>query len=404
MPDSPASPVRVIIVSDGKRGHENQSRVIARMLGVEEPLLMHLRPQYKEGGWAELLLRLRLRTRGPQSLGRKAAGELVRTMLKPESPERFRELVEEIAASRSVGVGLVPTLDLGGEDGREQAPLLQETGHSPALHPEQLPVLQLFTISTGTPPATLNLVLARLLEARSIVSMTPSLLPLPLFSAALLPEHDLSPGFSMQSNTLVTPLALSMHDSAAAQLQASALAAEYGLDREQRFIGVALGGPSKNSRWSASNVQRWLDGILTHAHSSGSKVLVTNSRRTTAETNKWLQEKWQQKAFAAFINANSDPRNPLPAFYELCWQIHVSADSISMLSEAVQAGHRPVVHWTSPEGPRGKLRRFIDNLASGGDVFANARALPTESLRRKERINANYRKLQTQLLELLGLD
>ncbi|MCC7477606.1 mitochondrial fission ELM1 family protein [bacterium] len=386
MPDTPATAVRAIIVSDGKRGHENQSRVIARMLGVEEPLLMYLRPQYKDGGWTELLLRLRLRLSGPRSISRRAAGELVRTMLKPETPEAFRELAEEIAASAGAGIDL----PIAGQKARQDAPL-------------QAPLL-LFSISTGTPPATLNLVLARLLGARSIVSMTPSLLPLSLFSAAILPDHDLSPGFSMQPNTLVTPLALSMHDSAAAQLQASALASEYGLEREQRYIGIAIGGPSKNSQWNDSHVRRWLEDVRSAALASGSQLLVTNSRRTPAETSRWLAELAREKAFAAFIDAASDPRNPLPAFYELCWQMHVSADSISMLSEAVQAGHRPVVHWTSREGPKGKLRRFIDNLSSGGDVFANARSLPTDSLRRRERVNANYSKLRGQLLELLKLD
>lgn len=129
------SPLRAIIITDGKRGHENQSRVIARMLGISEPLRMLLRPQFKEGGWTELMLRLRLRLRGPQSFSRAAAGDLVRTMLKPEQPEAFRELVDEIAAARvagGVGADLVSARDLGPVDGPNMfGPYAEGTGAQP---------------------------------------------------------------------------------------------------------------------------------------------------------------------------------------------------------------------------------------------------------------------------------
>jgi mitochondrial fission protein ELM1 len=247
----------------------------------------------------------------------------------------------------------------------------------------------------------MNLVLTRLLYAQSIVNMTPSLLPLNYFDAAVLPDHDLAPNFELRPNTLVTPLALGYHDTAQAQFLAGTLAREYGFDPAGRYIGLALGGPSRHSPWTQSTVLHGLQLLLAAAQASGSQILATNSRRTPEWCTQWLEAQRKAGALAAFIDANKDSRNPLPALYELCWQLHISADSISMISEAVHAGHRPVLHATAPGGPRGKLRRFINNLASGGDVFSLGSALPAESLRRPERINAVYEKLRRQLRELL---
>jgi mitochondrial fission protein ELM1 len=352
------------------------------MLGVEEPLVMHLRPHCKDGGLAEFLLRMRLRRRGARVIKQQQAGEIVKTMLKPESADSFRDFVKEVAERR-----------VGAEHRSAQ---LDSPGR-PVLSPDNI-----FTISTGTPPATFNLVLARLLGARSITNMTPSLLPLRHFDAAVLPEHDLHSNFRMASNTLVTPLALGYHDELQAHFLAQQLAAEYGFEPAGRYVGLALGGPSKRSFWNPAFMLEWLEDLLEHSSASGSKLLATNSRRTPQWCTDWLKKQRASGRIAAFVDAFEDSRNPLPAFYELCWQIHVSADSISMISEAVQAGHRPVVHGTSWRGPGGKLRSFISTLSSGGDVFMNAAALPDESLRREDRINASYERLRQQLLELLG--
>src|SRR5688572_2210523 len=142
--------VKVVISSDGKRGHENQSRVLARMLGDTEPLVMRLRNP--EGGWGETLLRAAFAVRGRWRMPKRSAGERVRELMRPESPAAFRDFSTDIGK------------------------------HRDAYH--------IFTVSTGTPPATGNLLLSCLLDAEALCVMTPSLLPRRLFKLQIVPAHD----------------------------------------------------------------------------------------------------------------------------------------------------------------------------------------------------------------------
>ena len=194
---------RVVVISDGKRGHENQSRVIAMMLGDDNPLVMLLRPNVKEGGWQELLLRLKLRFGGRTRFSVGQAATLVKTYLQPQDNQAFRDF----------------------------SVVLKPGPNRP----------QMYTVSSGTPPATFNLVMAAMLGCKAIVNMRPSMLPLELFDLAILPEHDLR-NMQQPANVIGTPLALGHYDETAAQHLASRICAENNLDRDGKFFGVAIGG------------------------------------------------------------------------------------------------------------------------------------------------------------------
>jgi len=150
------------------------------MLGDLNPLMMQLRPSVKDGGFAEVMLRLRFAWFGNASLRQADAAGLVRSMLKPESGEEFRKFA---AAASAKGAG----------------------------HP------RIFTVSSGTPSATMSLLLARLLSAQAVVNMTPSLLPRRRFDLNIVPEHDLASRPAGSDNVVATPLALGYHDRAAAE-------------------------------------------------------------------------------------------------------------------------------------------------------------------------------------------
>lgn len=324
MPAGPA-PARVFIASDGKRGHENQSRVVARMLGDSEPLLLHLRP-----GVVELPLRLRLALLGRELDQDQAAG-LVQRMLQPESPVLFKEFAREFT-----------------------------TQHGQ---------MELFTVSTGTPPATLNLVLRSMLRARAVVNMTPSLLPRRYFELNIVPAHDLPPGRPVPANVLATPLALGFHDALAGEHLASRIRRENGLDPEGRYAGLAVGGPSKSVAWSDEHVMAQLTRLLGWAARNGARVLATTSRRTPRALAEYLEERSGPGGEVAYLlDAARDPLNPLPAFYETCQVMAVTADSFSMACEAVQAGHRPVLLETDDKVNRGKLARSLGTLRERGLV------------------------------------
>jgi mitochondrial fission protein ELM1 len=361
----PLHSVRVVIATDGKRGHENQSRVVARMLGDVHPLLMELRPFIRDGGFAEAVLRLRFALFGRESLSRPAAAGLVRSMLKPESADEFREFA---AQAGPAGPG----------------------------HP------RIFTVSTGTPPATMNLLLARLLGAQAVVNMTPSLLPRRHFDLNIVPEHDLAGRPAGTAPVLATPLALGYHDVSAAQFQAQQLRREQGLDIAGRYLGLAIGGPSAAVQWDNDLVLEGITLFQAAAEGSGSRLLVTTSRRTPAALLSALRGRLLDRPSTAyFLDASQSPLNPLPAFYEICAGIAVTADSFSMASEALHAGHGPLLLPCSALPHRRRMQRAFDllrelGLSIAGDTPAAIAAFAAAPPERGEP-NAIYEALAEQV-------
>ena len=362
---------RTVIVSDGKRGHENQSRVIARMLGDENPIIMYLRDRVRDGGPAELLLRLRLAWFGPQSVRRNQAVELVKKLLKPESAEELRNLAHEIR---------------------------QQAGD-----------LRIFTVSTGTPPATLNLVMARMLMARAVVNMTPSLLPLRRFDLCVLPAHDLGDK-TPEANVVVSPLALGYHDRVAAMHAAGRMIDDYDLMKSGPFWGVAIGGPSKACPWNGDRVLDELAVLHGLARGEDKRLLVTTSRRTPGHCLAWLKKHYfGSEQVAYFLNAAEDPYNPLPAIYELAETMFVTGDSFSMVSEAIHAGLHPVVLRVRVGDAPGKLGRALGMLAEqglahlgGGDEEDLAARIPKPPEKRQAE-NGHYRELRAAVRNRFGL-
>jgi mitochondrial fission protein ELM1 len=366
--EQPALPVRVVIASDAKRGHENQSRVLARLLGDTEPLVLHLRPHNDE-----LSLRLRFALFGREALSQLRAADIVRSCLQPERPEVFRAFAHDYRQAQ----------------GR----------------------LRLFCVSTGTPPATFNLVLARMLHAQSVVNMTPSLLPRRLFDLNIVPEHDVARLRKRPANVLTTTLALGYHDALAAQALAARLTREHELDPAGKYAALCIGGPTPDIPYPDGWCEAQLGQLLAAAQQLGLRLLITTSRRTPArDTAAIIAVIRDHPQVAYFLDAHADPLNPLPAFYELARCVAITADSFSMVSEAIHAGHRPIV-LTPPAAKRGaKVMRSLRRLqqktllavsqAAPPDVVAQQIAqLPPRGIP-----NAMYEQLHSAVCERLGLD
>lgn len=368
MMEQTALPVRVVIASDAKRGHENQSRVVARLLGDAEPLVLHLRPRIEE-----LPLRLRLALLGREALSTLRAADIVRRCLQPERPEVFRAFAHDYR---------------------------QAAGR-----------LRLFCVSTGTPPATFNLVLARMLGAQSLVNMSPSLLPRRRFDLNIVPEHDVAGLRRLPANIITTTLALGYHDTAAAQALAARLAREQGLEAAGGYLALCIGGPTHNVPFPDGWVEAQLHLLLDAAHQLGLRLLITTSRRTPArDTAAIATLVGNNPQVAYFLDAHADPLNPLPAFYELARAIIITADSYSMVSEAIHAGHSPVVLVPQQARPRAKNMRSykllehksllaLSQAGVAADAMQQLRQLPPRSAP-----NAMYEQLRLAVRERLGLD
>lgn len=204
--------------------------------------------------------------------------------------------------------------------------------------------LRIFTVSTGTTVATANLVLARMLSADPVVCMTPSLLPRKLFKLNLVPPHDVKDRDHVPDNVIVTPTALSYHDELSSFDMANELARQNNLNPEFEYLAVAIGGPSNSAPWREETVIDGLKEILKTAEVHDQKLLVSTSRRTPDWCRNWLIANYVgNPAVAYFLDASKSEENPLPGFFVLADGVVVTCDSFSMVGEAVNSGHRPIV-------------------------------------------------------------
>lgn len=359
--------MRCVIVSDGKKGHVNQSVALAELL--ELPCLLvsmkHL------PGWYEPLSRLFSHVLSPRSYPAPWRRRVLALCFKPASVEQAKREVP----------GLV--------------------------------------ISAGTTAAVPALVLARELGVRSLHILRPSLMPARCFDALVLPLHDVPK--RQPSNAVSLPLALGPTSGGALEESQTGLARRLG-ERAAKLqtcpqLAVLIGGDSLHHHIDPSGVLKYVRNLATFAAGRGAGILLTTSRRTPAELEEGLQRLAgeQPGVFTLCVWGRTDAYNPVPAFLEAASAVLVTADSISMISECILAGHRPLVFPVEAISAAAKLERFLGYVYERGfaerirpDAFATGAwesALSVGRRPRGEVYNAiGLPRLATELRRRLGID
>ncbi|NLL83641.1 MAG: hypothetical protein GX230_05295 [Lentisphaerae bacterium] len=136
---------------------------------------------------------------------------------------------------------------------------------------------------------------------------------------------------------------------------------------ERAAVGVVIGGPSAFADMSAEFMRAHLDRIF--AATEGLERWVTTSRRTPAEVEALVDS----YSFDYKLIFSRDNFNPIPAFVSLCDTLFVTADSTSMISEAVTYGAAKVEVIMNLHKAASKFARLISNLESSGalHIFEN---------------------------------
>jgi hypothetical protein len=158
-----------------------------------------------------------------------------------------------------------------------------------------------------------------------------------------------TPQYRLPAAPNVLHIALPLHDVTAARLQSEASRWAQRLHHlPPPYTAVLVGGSSGPYVFTPAAAERLGRAVTELARASGGSLLVTTSARTGKAAAAALEatiaaphlfHRWQKAA----------PDNPFHAFLGLAERIVVTADSISMLSEAVAAG-KPVLLFDIEEG------------------------------------------------------
>jgi mitochondrial fission protein ELM1 len=322
----------VVILSDGIRGHLNQSRGVAawlskrtdaEILELEVPDLKGIRRRKARGAAFKLLEGNRRRARD------------------------WLALAEGENALRTLGKWLLERNIRAGD------------------------TTSLILLSAGTMASFYNIAIGYIWRCTCITIMTPGVIGTAPFDFAIVPEHDCPKDVSNVLTTVGAPNLIVREE---LSLVGESLLREFPPTRERRW-GILIGGDDKNYRISAEWIYKQIGRIFHEAERISVDLYIATSRRTSPAAEYALRRIAANSSSVRFLLiASSDPLNPVPAMLGACDEIFVTDDSVNMVSEAVTAGHRAVLLRTERVGAiKRNMQRATSLLVSAG--FLPRRAL-----------------------------
>jgi len=306
---------RVLILTDGKAGHENQSKAFARALGCDF--------------------------------------DLVEIHFKSAFHKAISYLFDHLGIYT---LSLFPPFDT-----RHPTPDIQNTNYAAVL-------------GTGSGTFYAAKSLARKLGVKCGVVLYPRGYRIATFDCVLAPAFDRP---APAPNVIPIPVNLVASDEAFYAAGTEAFRARY-TPSEKPAVAVIVGGPNKCSTMSADWMRTQLEQIFAQykpypttkppnhptTKPPNYELWVTTSRRTPPDVEAVVDS----FPFDYKLLYSKDHFNPIPAFVKLARTLYVTAESTGMISESCTFGTAEVrVLDNLNPGPH-KFRRFVDDLVRGGYV------------------------------------
>ena len=299
---------KAIVLTDGKAGHENQSKAFARALGLDFQLV----------------------------------------------PVKFKSPFHKMLSYLFDRLGIRTVSLLQGLDEllhSSTRPLTHSSTH-PLTHSSPI-------IGTGSGTFYAAKSLARKISgAKCGVVLYPRGYQLSSFDCILAPAFD-NP--ERRPNVVEIPANLVANDADFYEKGVAAFKERYQ-GATDNLVGVIVGGPNKCSSMTVEWIKSRLDEIF--AANKGAQFCVTTSRRTPADVEALVDSyPWSYK-----LIYSKDHFNPIPAFVQLAKRLYVTAESTGMLSEACTFGKAEVIALDNLKPGPHKFRRFVENLRREGYV------------------------------------
>ncbi len=237
-------------------------------------------------------------------------------------------------------------------------------------------------ISAGGSLSSVNYLLARENQAKSVVLMRPANLSLKKFDLAIIPKHDCPGGRGLPSdrqshrpegrgNVVVVEGALNLIDADYLKEKSESLK-QSGIikgDLSPLCIGVLIGGSSKNFSIPRRMISEVITQIKKSAEELNADILLSTSRRTPLEVEQVIKNEFGDYARCKLLVVANEKNYPdaVGAILGYSSIIISSPESISMVSEAVSAGKYVVVFKAA--GLSRKHRRFLKNYQDKGYIY-----------------------------------
>ena len=314
---------KVLILTDGKAGHENQSKAFARALGCEFDLVeVHFKSKFHKT-LSYFFDHLGIRALGFHTMKNETTEDA-------ENTKNLCELCVLCGSRRYSGV-----------------------------------------IGTGSGTFYAAKAMAKKLGVKCGVVLYPRGYDIKSFDCVLAPAFDRPKKIR---NVIEIPANLVANDETFYEKGVSAFLEKRGKqqvhDNKGEAVAVIIGGPNKCSTMTPEWMKAQLDAIFapsTKHQAPSTQYWVTTSRRTPPAVEEVVDAyPWDYK-----LLYSKDHFNPIPAFVKLAKKLYVTAESTGMLSEACTFGSAEVIALDNLKPGPHKFRRFVEDLRSGGSVDGN---------------------------------
>jgi mitochondrial fission protein ELM1 len=203
--------------------------------------------------------------------------------------------------------------------------------------------------------------------AKLVTCMTPDLLLRPRFDLCLVPRHDRPPNRPGFFSTFGPPC----------------LIPGPAIDRDfHKGLILAGGVDAKSHYWDSSYFMSQINGLISTAPDT--TWTLSSSPRTPSDAIEKLRYLAKSHDNVFFFSADETPSGWIEAAYASHSQVWVTADSVSMVYEALTAGCRVGVLPVKWKKPNNKFQNGIDDLKKHGMIvdfhqWKNGEQLPMTS-------------------------
>ena len=310
--------MKVIILSDNRPGHYKQSLGIVQKLSESQAEWVEIQFRHK---WRDNLLRVFMCIFG----GMPIPVSLIHTLLKWSlAPETYKSLAR------------LETADI--------------------------------VLSTGSSVAAVNLLLGRILGAKTVTCRRPSPIGVRYFDLAILPMISWQSGVGKNNicKTVGVPNPISPD---VLNAERERLKRELNLPDYQR-IGILVGGADRHETITTTDATKLSEICEAVTAEMNVQILVTTSRRTPVDVVECLSSTLAHTDWCPLFivpDTSTEVTDPYQAILALSDLLIVTADSFSMVCEAASSGRPIIVLMLSEEKARLPKRhevyRYMDEHA-----------------------------------------
>jgi len=234
-----------------------------------------------------------------------------------------------------------------------------------------------FVISCGSSVAGVNFILSKDHGAKSICILKPGILSFRRFDMVVLPQHDEITNQGRIKNIVMTQGAPNMVTREYLSTQVEELTQEFPqiAARRQLKIGVLIGGPAKHDVLSEPLIKMVIHQVREAAEKIDADIFLTTSRRTPHAIESLITREFKGcKRCQVLIIANEKNfPSAVGGILGASDIVVVSGDSISMVSEAATAGKNTIVFNVKKKkhlgGRKDRHVLFLEKLSSQGFIF-----------------------------------